>query len=237
MKKKALALSFLFLLWGCAPEQPQLIRKTYPPKVPPTQRPYRVGKKVYYPLPSARGYVEEGIASWYGPGFHGRRTASGERYNMYAFTAAHKLLPMGTKVLVINLENGRRTVVRINDRGPFVKGRIIDLSYAAARALGMHRKGTARVRIIALSEDEGGKILWSKEKFYIQVGAFKSYANAVRLKQKLARRYPLVTIEPYQKDGQTYYRVQVFAAQDLNEARKHLASLEKIFPQAFLVAR
>ena len=195
-----------------------------------------MGGKVYYPLPSARGYVEEGIASWYGPGFHGRRTASGERYNMYDFTAAHKILPMGTRVLVINLENGRRTVVRINDRGPFVKGRIIDLSYAAARALGMVEKGTAKVRIIALSEEKAGRLPWEKERFFIQVGAFKNYANALRLKRRLERRFSLVTIEPYRKDGETFYRVQVFAARDLRQARRLLAALEREFPEAFLVA-
>ena len=94
----------------------------------------------------------EGIASWYGPGFHGRRTASGEIYNMYAYTAAHKTLPLGTYVRVINLENGKSVVVRINDRGPFKKGRIIDLSYAAAKKIGMIEKGTARVRLEILSK-------------------------------------------------------------------------------------
>ncbi len=227
----------ILTFYGCAPKQPQVIRKTYPPKVPPTQRPYRVGKKIYYPLPSARGYVEEGIASWYGPGFHGRRTASGERYNMYAFTAAHKILPMGTKVLVINLENGRRTIVRINDRGPFVKGRIIDLSYAAARALGMHKKGTARVRIIALSENKRGRLNWAQEIFFIQVGAFANYENALRLKNRLAKRFPLVTIEPYRKDGRTFYRVKIFAGKNLEGAKRKLAFLEKEFPKAFLVAK
>ncbi len=94
----------------------------------------------------------EGIASWYGPGFHGRRTASGEIYNMYAYTAAHRTLPLGTYVRVINLENGKSVVVRINDRGPFKKGRIIDLSYAAAKKIGMLEKGTARVRLEILSK-------------------------------------------------------------------------------------
>jgi rare lipoprotein A len=92
-------------------------------------------------------WVEVGYAAWYGPGFHGKRTASGEIYNMYDLTAAHKTLPFGTIVKVYNLENGRSVVVRINDRGPFVKGRIIDLSYGAAKKLGMIEKGVVRVRI------------------------------------------------------------------------------------------
>jgi rare lipoprotein A len=96
---------------------------------------------------SSRVWKEQGIASWYGKKFHGRRTASGERYDMHQLTAAHKTLPFGTRVRVTNLDNGRRVVVRINDRGPFIKGRIIDLSYAAARQVEMLEAGTARVRV------------------------------------------------------------------------------------------
>lgn len=96
-------------------------------------------------------YDEVGIASWYGPGFHGKATASGEPYDMYAFTAAHKTLPFGTVVRVVDLATGRSVVVRINDRGPFVAGRIIDLSYAAAEALGILARGTARVGLVVLS--------------------------------------------------------------------------------------
>ncbi len=224
------------LVFGCAPP-PKVSKKVYAPKAPPTQRPYRVGGKVYYPLPSAQGYVEEGVASWYGPGFHGKTTASGERYNMYAYTAAHRILPMGTKVLVTNLENGRQVIVRINDRGPFVKGRIIDLSFAAARALGMHQKGTAWVRIQALSETSPKAHLSLKGRYFIQVGAFANYANAIKLKEKLRKRYSIVTIEPYSKDGRTFYRVQVFVANDLGRAKKMLSLLEKHFPQAFIIAR
>ncbi len=95
-------------------------------------------------------YDEVGIASWYGPGFHGRTTANGELYNMYAFTAAHKTLPFGTVVKVVDLRTGRSVVVRINDRGPFVPGRIIDLSYAAALELGIVERGTAEVGLIIL---------------------------------------------------------------------------------------
>jgi rare lipoprotein A len=95
----------------------------------------------------SRPYTQEGVASWYGKKFHGRRTASGERYDMHELTAAHRTLPFGTRVRVTNLDNGRKVVVRINDRGPFIKGRVIDLSYAAARQVGMVNAGVARVRL------------------------------------------------------------------------------------------
>ena len=107
---------------------------------------YTVRGKTYRPYLSADGYREDGVASWYGRDFHGKTTANGERYNMYAMTAAHKLLPLGTKVRVTHLRNGKSIVVRVNDRGPFVGDRIIDLSYASAKELGMIGTGTARVR-------------------------------------------------------------------------------------------
>lgn len=94
---------------------------------------------------AANSYYEVGVASWYGPGFHGNRTANGEIYDMFALTAAHKTLPFGTIVKVIDLDTGKSVVVRINDRGPFIKGRIIDLSYAAAQKLEMVKKGLAKV--------------------------------------------------------------------------------------------
>lgn len=113
-------------------------------------KPYTIRGVTYYPLISARGFRETGIASWYGPGFHGRRTANGERYNMYAMTAAHKILPLNTTVRVTNLRTGRSIHVRINDRGPFVPGRVIDLSKAAAARLGILAAGTGRVRVEAI---------------------------------------------------------------------------------------
>jgi rare lipoprotein A len=111
---------------------------------------YVVFGKRYYPLKSAKNFVQEGIASWYGKDFHGKKTANGERYNMYAMTAAHKTLPMNTRVRVTNLNNGKTMIVRINDRGPFGGSRIIDLSYTAASRLGIAQKGIGRVRIKAI---------------------------------------------------------------------------------------
>lgn len=121
-------------------------------KLAGTQRPYVIKGITYYPIPSARGYVEQGIASWYGEPFHGRKTSNGEIYDMYGDTAAHKTLPMDTMLLVKNLQNGRSTVVRINDRGPFVQDRIIDLTFTKAQTLGLVGKGTAPVEIVALAE-------------------------------------------------------------------------------------
>ena len=125
---------------------------------------YSVLGKRYHVLDSAHGYAEEGLASYYGKKFHGRRTSSQEVYDMYAFTAAHKTLPLPSFARVTNLDNGRSIVVRVNDRGPFHAGRVIDLSYAAAVKLGYRDRGTARVRVEALTEDDGGGMLASNAK-------------------------------------------------------------------------
>lgn len=110
-------------------------------------KPYTVAGTTYYPLKNAKGFSETGVASWYGKKFHGRKTASGERYNQNKMTAAHRTLPFGTRVRVKNRDNGKSVVVTINDRGPFKKGRVIDVSRAAAKKLDMINSGTARVRI------------------------------------------------------------------------------------------
>jgi rare lipoprotein A len=128
---------------------------------------------------ASEGWTEEGVASWYGPGFDGKRTASGEVYDMEAMTAAHRRLPFGTRVRVNNLDNGRRTEVRVNDRGPFVDDRIIDLSRAAAREIGMLGSGTARVRIIVVEMSE---LLQCS---VVQVGAFSERSNAEALELRL----------------------------------------------------
>jgi hypothetical protein len=118
------------------------------PKNAPSQSPYIVGGKVYIPFQQlVLGWKEEGIASWYGPDFHSQMTASGEKYNMFSYTAAHKTLPLGTIVRVTNLKNRKSIVVKINDRGPFVANRIIDLSYSAAKVLGLDRAGTGKVEL------------------------------------------------------------------------------------------
>ncbi|MDD5450524.1 MAG: septal ring lytic transglycosylase RlpA family protein [Desulfovibrionales bacterium] len=217
---------------------------------PPTQRPYEIFGEVYYPIPSADGFAEEGIASWYGPDFHGKGTSCGELYDMYEFTAAHKLLPMHTYVRVLNLENNRETVVRINDRGPFVKGRVIDLSLAAAREIGIHNNGTAFVRVEALGTptevSENGRrvkrfvqtVDYRAGNFWIQVGAFTNKDNADRMRATLNRNYGQVDIEAHNRGDALFYRVQVFAATNLDKARDLQRQFEDNgFPGAFLVAR
>ncbi|ATX79888.1 rare lipoprotein A [Mariprofundus aestuarium] len=118
-----------------------------------TGNPYKVSGRWYTPMKSVAAYDETGMASWYGDAFHGKLTANGERYDMYTLSAAHKTLPLPTLVRVTNLSNGRSVIVRVNDRGPFVKERLIDLSYAAANALGYMHQGTARVRVQTLDQE------------------------------------------------------------------------------------
>jgi len=149
-----------------------------------------------------------GIASWYGADFHGRTTSNREIYNMYDMTAAHQTLAFGTRVLVTNLDNGRTAEVRINDRGPFVKGRIIDLSYAAARILGLVGPGTATVRLDIL--ENGGNP--PDGRYLVQVGAFIQERNAREMRNRLGRRYGKAFISPRTLSGRTYYRVLLQAA-------------------------
>ncbi|MGB0034577.1 MAG: septal ring lytic transglycosylase RlpA family protein [Candidatus Acidiferrales bacterium] len=148
-------------------------------------------------------YLEEGVASWYGIPFHGRRTSNGEIYDMRQFTAAHRTLPFGAIVRVTNLRNGRQIEVRINDRGPFVANRVIDLSMAAAQAIEMIGTGTAPVRLEILS-GPNPQIGF----FCVQVGAFLVRENAERLKAQLEARYSPVTIVTYDSPDGLFYRVR-----------------------------
>lgn len=151
------------------------------------------------------GSAQRGIASWYGEPFHGRATASGEIYDMHGLTAAHKELPLGTVVDVLNLDNGKRVTVRVNDRGPFIKGRIIDLSYGAAKKVGMVGPGTAKVEIEIRSLGDGPPGPNMSTRFTVQVGAFQDPANARRLRDELAADYADVSLV---QDGQ-WHRVRV----------------------------
>jgi len=205
-----------------------------------TGSPYKVAGHWYYPLASANGYSETGVASWYGRKFHGKSTANGERYDMHAMSAAHKTLPMPTMVRVTNLENGRSVIVRVNDRGPFVKNRLIDLSYAAATALGYTDAGTARVRVEALGGSTAAigrrsaavpvAPVTSVAKaggMYIQLGAFSSRNNAVRLKAQLEHDYPSVGI--YAKNGgyAEIYRVRIGPFNDVKHIESNVLSLQR----------
>jgi rare lipoprotein A len=159
-------------------------------------------------FPEAKGDVERGMASWYGPDFHGKPTSNREIYDMFDMTAAHQTLPFGTHVIVTNLNNSKAVTVRINDRGPFVKGRIIDLSYAAAKVLDMVGLGTAPVSIEVLKDMSPKQSVVS---YSVQVGSFNNKANAVDLKQKLGNRYGNVVIAEFKTARQIYYRVRIKA--------------------------
>jgi rare lipoprotein A len=174
---------------------------------------YTVMGKRYFVLDSAEGYVERGVASWYGPGFHSASTSNGERYDMYAMTAAHKTLPLPTYVQVTNLSNGKHVIVRVNDRGPFKEGRIIDLSYSAAAKLDMIKAGTTFVEVRALTptqKESPPPAPAATSDLYVQAGAFASEANARRLLGELrAKGVANAFVREDQVDGRTLYRVRV----------------------------
>jgi rare lipoprotein A len=159
----------------------------------------------------APGYSEQGIASWYGFPFHGRRASDGEIYDMNQLVAAHRTLPFGSIVRVTNLNNGKQTEVRIIDRGPFVEGRIIDLSFAAARAIDMVGTGTAPVKLEVVSGSNP-----TAGVFAVQIGAFSDEANADRLRDRLMETYASVTIQEIDTPNGHFYRVRVgrYATED-----------------------
>lgn len=211
----------------------------------PTQKPYVINNQVYYPIPSAYGFTQRGIASWYGRDFHGRRTSNGESYDMHAMTGAHKTLPMHTVLLVKNLDNGREVVIRVNDRGPFVKGRIIDLSYAAARKIEMIGTGTARVSLVALGEagtdrrriQEMAKKFYTGE-YYVQIGSFKNRAFAQRLQHRFREAGHTTFIQEYRRDSEVYHRVRVYVGRTLEGAQEAQRILERRgYLNAFVIAR
>lgn len=194
-----------------------------------TMRSYKVLGKWYHPTVARVGDTQRGIASWYGPKFHARKTSNGEIYDMYASTAAHKTLPMNSMVKVDNLENGKSVIVRVNDRGPFVSGRIIDLSNKAARAIDMVGKGTAKVKITILGFNAKiAKTAQEKQetasvgKYYVQVGAFRRYEGAKITQRKfkliLEENYDVV-IKKGQLEGEPINRVWISGFRSENEAR------------------
>jgi rare lipoprotein A len=164
-----------------------------------------------------------GVASWYGPGFNGKATASGEIYDQEDLTAASKTLPLGTRALVTNLENDRSVQVRINDRGPFVKGRDIDLSHGAAAALGIVNPGTARVRIDVL---KAGPRLTPG--YFVQVGSFSNSSNALRMGNRLSQFFPDVRVDRLSVEGRFYYRVRMGAFPDHAAARQRATQTARL---------
>lgn len=193
---------------------------------------YEVFGKRYIVLPASAGYVERGVASWYGPGFHEERTSTGEPYDMFGMTAAHKTLPLPVYVRVTNLANGRSIVVRVNDRGPFVGNRIIDLSYTAAAKLDMLRNGTAFVEVRAIDPSVPEPVVLAATPaplatgLFIQAGAFASATNAERLASKLrGGGYGTVFVRESEIAGRRFYRVRIGPVPDVTEFDRVVAAL------------
>ncbi len=221
------------------------IIKKIPPRAEPRSRygnpvSYVVFGKRYYTLANSYNFVERGIASWYGKKFHGKRTSSGEKYDMYAMTAAHTQLPLPTYVQVTNLKNGKKVIVRVNDRGPFHNNRIIDLSYSAASKLGIVRQGTGLVEVRALNEwnyrngqkDRKTAGTSTKQaanlepKIFVQVGAFSARDNANRLLRRLdGLNLGAVTVSPVTKERKTLHRVRIGPLSTVRLADKVIAEL------------
>lgn len=208
-------------------------------------RPYTVLGKHYIPMTSGKGHTEEGKASWYGQKFHGHLTSNGERYDMYAMSAAHKTLPLPSYVQVTNQNNGRKAIVRVNDRGPFHPGRIIDLSYAAAMKLGVLDTGTADVRIEVIHVDEDNMVRIGKsapvtlaqfkrgdltpmtdveKALFIQVIAVQDEGKAQRLADGLASLYQIPAVTP--TDGRVY-RLRLGPIADESHAQSVLSELHR----------
>lgn len=210
--KRALARASILLLLlaaaGCATTARETPRDE--PRAQSGNPPfYEVNGRRYVVLPTAAGYAEQGVASWYGPDFHGKRTATGETYDMHAMTGAHPTLPLPAWVRVTNLQNGRSVVVRLNDRGPFSKNRIIDLSRAAALQLDMIRTGTAMVEVQSLASAETAPAPPAADRFYAQAGAFAGQDNAERLAGRLREAgIPGVGISEVRVDGRQLFRVR-----------------------------
>ena len=193
--------------------------------VPPTR-----GRTIP-PQPLEGRVTQTGIASWYGPGFHGRATASGVIYDQHELTAAHQTLPLGTRVMVTNLETGRSTEVTINDRGPFLKERILDLSYAAAGTLGMIGPGTIPVRIEVL---DGGPQrvdgIRDRLDYTLQLGSFADLGNARRLREQVEKAVDPgsgIDVIPFETRNGTYYRVRVGTFSDRRAAEDEARRLAR----------
>jgi rare lipoprotein A len=188
-------------------------------------------------LPRFTGYIKKGIASWYGPGFHGKKTATGERFNMYAMTAAHKTLPLSSYAEITNPANHRSVIVRINDRGPFHGNRILDLSYAAAKKLGIHSKGAGSVVIKAIgnprsaAHDEQAAAAPSspEQDIYVKVGSFPSHKSAQAMQSTIsAQNLPTPSIKQSSYKKSTFYTVQIGPLKSEQHADQLTSKLSKI---------
>lgn len=190
---------------------------------------YEVMGKRYFVQQSAAGYIERGVASWYGPGFHAASTSNGERYDMYAMTAAHKTLPLPSYVQVTNLSNGKSIIVRVNDRGPFKDGRIIDLSFTAAAKLDMQRAGTALVEVRAITPGQSAAPGAALKTLYVQAGAFGESGNADRLAAQLrSKGYPQAQVRSDLVAGRSLYRVRIGPIADVPSFDRVVAQLKAL---------
>lgn len=240
------ALLIVGLISACSSQRTRVVDSPDGRRLKGWQKPYVVNGERYEPLLSHEGFVQDGVASWYGDDFHGKPTSNGETYDMYALTAAHKTLPLGVYVKARNKRNGREVVVRINDRGPFVKERIIDFSYTAARELGITEAGTAPVRIEALGyrgDDADGKAVYRPPASYdagsytVQVAAFANADNASRLSARLKKRYGSTTIQEATVKGTRFFRVRVGTYASLGGAEAAKGDFERNgYPGSFVVA-
>ncbi|WP_319543436.1 septal ring lytic transglycosylase RlpA family protein [uncultured Pseudodesulfovibrio sp.] len=245
-----LALLALLVMAGCGtinpfPKHvystpPSAKGRAVPSGYDPKTNPYTVMGRTYYPLKTAHGYDEVGMASWYGKDFHGKKTANGYIYNMYGVTAAHKLLPLGTEVQVTNLENNRSIVLVINDRGPFVHGRILDLSYGAAKKLGTVERGVAKVRITAVGTVPGAKTqvaVSSAKQYHVRVGAFADKSNAERVHRRLVDNgYGNANIKMVFRNGQVLHVVQAGSFSSRDRAEQVLERLKDDFPTSYIIS-
>jgi rare lipoprotein A len=206
---------------------------------------YVVYGERYYTLPTSKGYKERGLASWYGTKFHGKRTSSGEPYDLYAMTAAHKTLPLPTYVEVTNLDNNRSVIVKVNDRGPFHEGRIIDLSYTAAHKLGILGNGTGRVEVraidpvapdqvpanqpILVQTDDRPTAPAADSQLFLQVGAFQNQDNAHRLRNNIeGQNIGAVRVVQATTAAGTFYKVQVGPLPDIAAADRVARALKPL---------
>ncbi|MFV0347597.1 MAG: septal ring lytic transglycosylase RlpA family protein [Halodesulfovibrio sp.] len=284
MRQKSLPLIFVCIMLaalalsaGCAKKTvsppdsykpaPQAESSGPAPLQPPSKwqkpRTYTINGRSYTTMSSAAGFVEEGYASWYGKDFHGRKTANGEVYDMYGMTAAHKLLPFNTPVRVTNLETGKSTVLRVNDRGPFFKDRILYLTYTAAQEIGMAETGTARVRVEALQtpndtaiaeatlQDEpqsssfslvskavaakpNPEVYLPEGRYFVQIGAFGKQSNAEGLKDRMVTQGKPCRV--VFDDTRNLWRVQVGPYSKVEGAEQAKDELASINDRSFVFA-
>lgn len=221
------------------PENLSSIPDAIPKKEPLNKfsnRPYKVFGKTYYPMTTLKPYTANGYATWYGKKYHGNKTSIGEVYDMYKMTAAHKTLPLPCYVKVTNLKNKKTVIVRVNDRGPFVKDRIIDLSYAAANRLEIIEKGSEFVKVELIDLDNKVKVERLNKKIYLQAGLFSDEKNANNLIEKI-KKLGVVNNENIKKiKSENQFQVLIGPFEDKQEAKIKKDQLsENFFINGFIV--